>query len=242
MKYINFLSIAIFILFISCSEEEPETVNTLQVTNPAVEGWLIPKDQVRDGGVGIDGIPSIDDPKFTVATEVDYLEPDDLILAIRVGTEIKAYPHSILDWHEIINDRIGNESIALTYCPLTGTGIGWDRIINEQETTFGVSGLIYNTNLMPYDRATNSTWSQQRLLCVNGLNIGMPPELHTFIETKWSTWLTAYPESQVLNTDTGFDRDYKIYPYNDYRTNNDNIIFPVGQTHQNYAINIFRRY
>ena len=230
MKYYYLLLVIMSFCVFSCSDEEPEPINTLPVTNPSVDGWLIPKNQVRDGGVGIDGIPSLDDPKFTLATEVDYLDPDDLILAIRVGSELKAYPHPILDWHEIINDRVGNESIALTYCPLTGTGIGWDRMINEQETTFGVSGLLYNTNLMPYDRATNSTWSQQRLDCVNGLNIGMRAELHTFIETKWSTWLTAYPESQVLNIDTGFDRDYKIYPYNDYRTNNNNIIFPVSNT------------
>jgi len=229
MKHITLLGLLIFICAISCSEEEPEAevVNTLQPTNPAVEGWLIPKNQVRDGGVGIDGIPSIDNPNFTIATEVDFLNPEDLILAIRVGDEIKAYPHPILDKHEIVNDRIDNKPIALTYCPLTGTGIGWNRIINDQETTFGVSGLLYNSNLMPYDRLTNSTWSQQRLDCVNGSNIGQRAELYNFIETDWSTWLAAYPESQVLNTDTGFDRDYQVYPYNDYRTNHDNIIFPV---------------
>ena len=189
--------------------------------------WLVPKNQVFDGGPGKDGIPSIDNPKFTVATEVDYLHDFDLVLGIRVGNQIKAYPHPILDRHEIVNDDIGGLKAALTYCPLTGTGIGWNRTIRGSETTFGVSGLLYNTNLMPYDRKTNSTWSQQSLLCVNGELAGMEPEKISLIETDFGTWLKAYPSSLVLNTNTGFGRDYTRYPYGGYR-NNSQLLFPIS--------------
>jgi len=131
-------------------------------------------------------------------------------------------------WHEIVNDEFEGAKYSLTYCPLTGTGIGWNRVLNNNETTFGVSGLLYNTNLMPYDRGSNSTWSQQRLECVNGDLIGQQADLYSFVETTWGTWKAAYPDSEVLNTDTGFSRNYRRYPYGDYRTNDNSILFPIS--------------
>lgn len=213
----------------SCSSDDsnPSTLNPT-TNQPTTNEWLVPVGEVFDGGPGLDGIPSIDNPKFSKASDVDFLFSNDLILGIQVDGEIRGYPHPILDWHEIVNDRLGNEMIALTYCPLTGTGIGWDREVNDRVTTeFGVSGLLYNSNLMPFDRTTGSTWSQQRLDCVNGNLIGTRIETHTFIETTWETWLEAFPDSDVLNTDTGFNRDYRRYPYGDYRTNN-STIFPIN--------------
>ena len=109
---------------------------------------------------------------------------------------------------------------------MTGTGIGWDRMIEGQETEFGVSGLIYNTNLMPYDRRTNSTWSQQRLDCVNGELRGTRINTYSFVETTWATLKAFYPDAEVLTTQTGFSRNYGNYPYDDYRTSSATI-FPV---------------
>ncbi len=215
-----------FFLFASCSDESgPSTQNPLNNNNTDSD-WLIPENLIFDGGPGKDGIPSIDEPNFSIASEIDFLHDRDLILAIQIGDEVKAYPHPILDWHEIVNDEIGGEKIALTYCPLTGTGIGWNRVINNKETTFGVSGLLYNSNLMPYDRSSNSTWSQQRLDCVNGPNIGQRAELFSFAEITWENWKEAYPGSLVLNTDTGINRDYGRYPYGNYRSS-DNTLFPI---------------
>ncbi len=214
-------------LVLSCSDDSDPTLGQgINNNNNAASDWLIPENLVFDGGPGKDGIPSIDRPRFSKASEIDFLHDRDLILAIKIGDEIKAYPHPILDWHEIVNDDIGGEKIALTYCPLTGTGIGWSRIINDRETTFGVSGLLYNSNLMPYDRLTNSTYSQQRLDCVNGSEIGSKPELFSFAEVTWQNWRDAYPESLVLNTDTGINRDYGRYPYGNYRSSN-STLFPI---------------
>ena len=209
-----------------CSNPEAPTSSNINLPSP--NDWLIPRGSILDGGVGLDGIPSIDDPKFTRASDVNFLSDQDIVAGIRVGETVKAYPLTILDWHEIVNDEVGSERIAYTYCPLTGTGIGWDRQINGRTTEFGVSGLLFNTNLMPYDRNTGSTWSQQRLDCVNGELIGTKAELHSFVEMSWATWKLAYPDSEVLNENTGFNRNYLIYPYGDYRTSAQTI-FPIDR-------------
>ena len=190
--------------------------------------WLIPISQVLDGGPGKDGIPSVDAPNFSLVNEVNFLSDQSLITGIRIGNRIRGYPHPILDWHEIVNDKIDDKSLVITYCPLTGTGIAWNRVIDGRETEFGVSGLLYNTNLMPYDRETNSTWSQQRLDCVNGELIGTQAETYSLFETTWATWKQAYPQSEIMNQNTGFSRDYSRYPYNDYRTNNNFFLFPIN--------------
>jgi hypothetical protein len=138
--------------------------------------WSIPREQVLDGGPGKDGIPSIDQPQFTSASAVGFLDPDDLVLGIKVGEEVRAYPHPILDWHEIVNDQVADRFVAITYCPLTGTGVAWNRELDGAVTTFGVSGLLYNSNMIPYDRESDSNWSQILLESVNGQRLGQSIE------------------------------------------------------------------
>ena len=190
--------------------------------------WLIPKSEVRDGGPGKDGIPALEDPAFTDANGATYLTDNSLVVGIVSGSVAKAYPHPILDWHEIINDDVNGTKIAVTYCPLTGTGIGWDRNVNGAITTFGVSGLLYNSNLIPYDRATDSNWSQIRLDCVNGELINSVIKTHQLVETTWGTWKAMYPNTKVVSENTGHNRNYSAYPYGDYRTNNSKLLFPVN--------------
>lgn len=194
------------------------------------QDWLIPISQVFDGGPGKDGIPSIDHPNFVNAnsTEANYLSDDDLVVGIVIGNEIKAYPHIILDWHEIVNDIVDGQRVTISYCPLTGTAFGWESSSNGQFSTFGVSGLLYNTNLILYDRNTESNWSQIKLQCVNGSQIGDVPTPINIVETDWLTWKTNFPDTKVLSLNTGFTRNYGFYPYGSYITNNDFLLFPVS--------------
>jgi len=230
-----FLS-ALFI--ISCSSSD-NSINSLPDDGSSGQGdpdtqggttneWLIPLSAVRDGGPGRDGIPSIDNPKFLSVNETPGLLAEEVrVVGIKIGNEVRAYPHYILDWHEIVNDDLGSSSVAITYCPLTGTAIGWDRVVGGNKTSFGVSGLLYNNNVIPFDRSTNSNWSQVRLECVNGSLIGEKPEVIKVVETNWFIWKSMYPNTKVLSTDTGFSRSYGVYPYGDYRTNNAYLIFPL---------------
>jgi hypothetical protein len=190
--------------------------------------WLIPEEEVADGGPGKDGIPAISNPIFIPVSEVSFLLENDLVIGIQIGNLVRAFPHLILDQHEIVNHTIGNTSFTLTYCPLTGTGIAWDTSEFTLDHTFGVSGLLYNSNLIPYDRETDSNWSQMLNLCVNGELVGKEAKPILVIETTWQTWRQLYPQSMVLSTDTGYSRNYRIYPYGNYKTS-DSLLFSVNK-------------
>ncbi len=204
----------------SCSEVDGPAANA--------DEWLVPSSEVYDGGPGKDGIPALIDPEFISASEINYLADDDLVLGVSYGDELRAYPHPILDWHEIINDKVGDISFAVTYCPLTGSGISWNRVVDGSETSFGVSGLLFDSNLIPYDRASDSYWSQMGLTSIHGEHIGMTPETYNIIELPWSVWRSIYPESMVVSSSTGFNRNYGAYPYGSYRSNDDYFLFPVS--------------
>ena len=203
--------------------------NNMQDNN-STSGWLIPISEVKDGGPGKDGIPSIDSPKFVNISDVgaNFLNDNDLVVGIVYGNEVKAYPHLILDRHEIVNDQLDNQFITISYCPLTGTAFGWKSVVNGVKSSFGVSGLLYNTNLILYDRSTNSNWSQLALKCVNGDRIGDQPLLVDVVETNWGTWKILYPNTKVLSLDTGYNRPYGEYPYGDYKTNHDFFLFTAS--------------
>lgn len=202
--------------------------NTNEPPAPSDDSWSIPISEVLDGGPGRDGIPALIDPEFTSVDEAQIIKDEDLVLGIKKGDDVRAYSHIVLDWHEIINDDVSGTAVAVTYCPLTGTGIGWNRSVNGPATTFGVSGLLYQTNLIPFDRATNSNWSQILNEAVNGPLIGTKAKLVLpLIETDWQTWKRLYPETRIISLNTGFGRPYGVYPYLDYKTNHDAFLFPV---------------
>ncbi|MEX2586022.1 MAG: DUF3179 domain-containing protein [Balneolaceae bacterium] len=215
--------IVLFLLVASCD-------NTTPLSNTDVDGeWLLIKHEIFDGGPGKDGIPSIDQPNFLPANEIDFIPNNRLVIGVNINGEIKVYPHQVLDWHEIVNDRTGDISFSLLYCPLTGTGMAWNRKIDGNVTEFGVSGLLYRNNLIPYDRNTDSHWSQMQLRAVNGPLSSRNIETFQIIETNWGIWKQLYPDSKVLTTNTGHDRDYPGYVYTPgYLTNHNALLFPLS--------------
>ena len=186
---------------------------------PNNDDWLVNNQNVKNGGPPKDGIPALTEPEFLPVADIDYLSDGDLVAAIKVGEEVKVYPYNILDWHEIINDKIDDNHFSIIYCPLTGTATNWNRNLSTGITTFGVSGLVYNSNVVPYDRASDSNWSQIRNACINGELMAEIPENQTIVELNWITCKTLYPNAKVVSSNTGHSRDYANYPYGDYRTN-----------------------
>lgn len=201
---------------------------TLHLNLQPAENWTIPTNFVFDGA-GFNGIPSINEPKFmdyTPGLPVPITEENDLVVLVSRNGETKAYPHSILDYHEVVNDELGGVSIVLTYCPLTGTAKVWD-VTGKNTGSFGVSGLLYNSNLLPFDRGSRSYWHQLEGAAVHGSRMGEQLPLLPHLEMPWAKASRMFNHIKVLSNKTGFDRNYNLYPYGDYKTNHDLLLVPI---------------
>lgn len=194
---------------------------------------LVPADEILSGGPPRDGIPAIDRPKFIKAGEAGHVKSQDRVLGIERGGIIKAYPISIMNWHEIVNDRYGEDAIAVTYCPLCGTGMAFDARVGDRTLNFGVSGLLYNSDVLLYDRQTQSLWSQIMRTAVSGPFKGTKLNSVPITHTTWADWKNRYPATLVLSTDTGNRRDYRRNPYAGY-DKDEKVIFPVKFRAQGY--------
>lgn len=189
----------------------------------------VPLDQILSGGPPKDGIPAILAPVFIKAAQAGFLDEQDRILGLVEGGEAKAYPIKILNWHEIVNDTLAGKPVLVTYCPLCGTGIGFRPLINGHRMTFGVSGLLYQSDMVMYDHQSESLWSQISMEAIAGSMTGTKLP-HIFLEhTTWGEWRRAHPATLVLSTKTGFSRDYTRDPYSGYAQRAD-LMFPIKQT------------
>ena len=189
--------------------------------------WLVSENQVVDGGPGVDGIPPLQNPSYESAMTINSVQPDDLVVAVRHEGQIWVYPHDIMDWHEIINDGPADNPFIFSYCPLTGSAMVWEGSPADNDPTYGGSGLLYNSNLILYDRRTRSFWSQMLQVSINGSRIREKPVQFQVIEMKFSTLQQMFPDASVLTRNTGHNRDYDRYPYNDYKTSS-NLLFPAN--------------
>ncbi len=190
---------------------------------------IVPLDQIVSGGPPPDGIPSIDNPQFVSIKDADnFMADSDLVLGVMVNGDVRGYPLQILVWHEIVNDIVGETPIAVTYCPLCFTNQIFNRTLTDGQTLeFGTSGKLYNSNLVMYDRNTNSLWSQAMAQSIAGELAGIELERIPFDLVTWKDWKQIFPGSKVLSQDTGHSRPYGADPYGDYYTNPD-ILFPVS--------------
>ncbi|CAE6732219.1 MULTISPECIES: DUF3179 domain-containing protein [Nitrospira] len=178
-------------------------------------------DQIVDGGPGKDGIPAILHPRFVPAAEATFLLDGDRVLGLNLGAEAKTYPIKILNWHEIVNDTIDGHAVVVTYCPLCGTGIAFDATIQGRRHTFGVSGLLYQSDLLMYDHQTESLWSQVGMHAVAGPLTGERLTPMFLEHTTWAEWRAAHPATLVLSTETGSFRNYDHDPYLGYADRRD---------------------
>lgn len=223
-----FLPLALFLAAFLTASLLPSPAQAREVNGFELDGASIPPEQIMRGGPPRDGIPSLDKPKFVTRAEADFLKPEDRVLGIVVQGVARAYPVSILNWHEVVNDSIGDTPILVTFCPLCGTGMTFSPVLDGKKMTFGVSGLLYNSDVLLYDRQSESLWSQVMATSVVGPMIGRKLPLITTWNTSWQDWRARHPNTQVLSTDTGFSRDYLRNPYLGYEDSRQ-ILFDVRE-------------
>ena len=191
-----------------------------------VSNATIPLEEIRSGGPPRDGIPAIDQPRFICPAKADFMQDDDEVLSVTVGGETRGYPLRILVWHEIVNDTLSGQDIAVTYCPLCGTAMVFNRKIGDRVLDFGVSGLLYQSDVLMYDRQTESLWSQLAMASVSGPLVNTKLEWLPSQQLTWSAWKKKYPQGKVLSTQTGVSRNYSGNAYADYKRSS-TAMFPV---------------
>lgn len=184
-------------------------------------------DFMMSGGPPPDGIPSIDEPSFVDAGEAE-LRPGDRVIGFAHNGAARAYPQNILVHHEIVNDAVGGLNVAVTYCPLTATAQGFKR----GSTTLGVSGQLLNSNLVMFDRESESYFSQIAATGLTGDHRGKTLDEVNLIWTTWEQWRSAHPDTKVLSEDTGHLRNYSNDPYGSYNPtsgyyNQRKVMFPL---------------
>ena len=177
----------------------------------------IPYSEILSGGPPKDGIPAVDEPRLVSVGEADtWLKPQEPVVLFQVGAEARAYPLQILTWHEIVNDTVGDVPVTITFCPLCNTAIAFERMLDGQALDFGTTGRLRFSNLIMYDRQTESWWQQATGDAIAGELTGRQLKFLPAPIISWTDFKTAHPEGQVLSRETGYRRDYGRNPYAGY--------------------------
>jgi hypothetical protein len=193
---------------------------TLAAGTPVQNGFVlepsdVPVAEILSGGPPRDGIPALDHPTH-VAAAAEPWDGDEMVIGIHWDGEARAYPIAILEWHELVNDTVAGRPILVSYCPLCRTGMVFDRRLGGVSRTFGVSGLLYQSDVLLYDRESESLWSQILSRAVTGPSKGERLALLRSKMVTWRDWSNEHPETLVLSRRTGYDRSYGTTPYGDY--------------------------
>jgi hypothetical protein len=205
----------------SQAAEEPKPDNELSV---ATAGWktdfskhTVPLSEFVSGGPGKDGIPAIDEPKFVSVEEADeWLEDREPVIELELEGDARAYPIQILIWHEIVNDTVAGQPVAVTFCPLCNTALVFDRCLDGQVLDFGTTGNLRSSDLVMYDRQTETWWQQFGGDAVVGELAGAELEHIPARIVAWEDFAARHTDGGVLSRDTGHNRAYGANPYRGY--------------------------
>jgi hypothetical protein len=241
--FIGFILLAGVMFLSACSPDEPTSLETPNPQEPTEirrptftylpaeppPAWpvaefstdfskvSVPYDDILSGGPQKDGIPAINEPRYVKVVEADsWLKPVEPVVLVRVETEARAYPIQILMWHEIVNDVVNGKPLVISFCPLCNTAIAYERIFNGTTLDFGTTGRLRFSNLIMYDRQTESWWQQATGESIAGHYTGSQLTLYPASIVSWDDFKSAYPNGSVLSRETGYNRNYGSNPYLGY--------------------------
>ncbi len=205
---------------------DPNFREELDAAGFSTSGWAtdfsrhsVPYDEITVGIQGRDRIPPIDRPVFTDFQDADaWMDPQEPVIALEIGGVARAYPLQVLIWHEIVNDAVGGTPVAVTFCPLCNSAVAFDRRLDGVEYDFGTSGNLRNSDLIMWDRQTESWWQQFTGEAIVGELTGKTLAMLPASIISYQSFKDAYSDGDVLSRDTGFSRDYGSNPYGGYDT------------------------
>jgi hypothetical protein len=188
----------------------------------------VPLGEFESGGPGKDGIPALDRPRFVGVEEATFLRPQEPVIALTLRGRARAYPLQILVWHEIVNDTVAGVPVAVTFCPLCNTAIAFDRRVGGRTLSFGTTGNLRNSDLVMYDRQTESWWQQFGGEGVVGRYAGTRLRVLPARIVAWRNFRAEHPDGLVLSRETGYSRPYGDNPYAGYDDVSSPPFFPTA--------------
>ena len=205
-------------------EPDPNYEDSLDAARFRTGGWktdfslhTVAYDEFLSGGVPRDGIPPLDDPQFESIADADsWLEDVQPVVSLEINGQARAYPLAILTWHEIANDTVGGVPVSVTFCPLCNSAVAFDRRVGDVILDFGVSGNLRHSDLVMWDRQTESWWQQLTGEGIVGVYAGYRLDLVPAQIVSWADFKGAFPDADVLSRETGHSRDYGRNPYYGY--------------------------
>ena len=197
--------------------DEPPPARAISEFKTDFSKHSVPYSEILSGGPPKDGIPALKDPKFISVSEADaWLKPVEPVILVEVGEDARAYPIQILIWHEIANDTVGDEPLLITFCPLCNTAIAFKRTVTDKVLDFGTTGRLRYSNLIMYDRQTETWWQQATGEAIAGEFTGTQLEFYPATIISWKDFKSSFPQGKVLSRETGYPRDYGRNPYVGY--------------------------
>ncbi len=209
----------------AASQQEEDSGQTVDVPF-STRGWRtdfskrsVPLDEILSGGPPKDGIPAIDRPRFVSVDAADkWIGDREPVVVFEHDGVVRGYPWQILIWHEIVNDEVGGQPVSITYCPLCNTAIAFDRRVKDRLLDFGTTGKLRHSDLVMYDRQTETWWQQATGEAIIGELTGTTLRFLSAPSVSWSDFKREHPRAEVLSRDTGFNRPYGKSPYDGYDT------------------------
>ena len=219
MKLITGIIAALFIVALtitSLASDEADRFVRMGWSNTDFSKTTIPLSEVMSGGPPRDGIPPIDNPQFQLVSAQEDLSAKDPVVSIEINGDARAYPLRVLIWHEIVNDTVGGKPVAVTYCPLCNAAIVFDRMVDGEMKDFGTTGLLRNSDLIMYDRQSESWWQQFTGQAIAGSEVGSSLKFVAARLESWADFTNRFPDGKVLVPNNPGFRNYGRNPYVGY--------------------------
>lgn len=195
---------------------EPSAIPPRHLDEETFPVSLVDRDSIVYAGAPPDGISPIDEPTYEPVGAVDWLDPDEAVLAVELDGLARIYPVQIMIWHEIVNDVIGDRPVSVTYCPLCNSGVAFDRRVGDGVLDFGTSGALHQANLVMYDRQTESLWTQFDGRAVVGTRVGDVLDTVPVTMLAWDDVRRRYADATVVARSVSDPKPYGRNPYNTY--------------------------
>ena len=226
-RFIALIALCVMLAMIKSAAANPEIWKKRGWANTDFDKASVAFSEILSGGPPKDGIPAIDKPKFSKASEIDDIPGTEPVIRLELNGDIRAYPLRIMTWHEIVNDTVGGVPVSVTYCPLCNSAIVFERIVDGEETTFGTTGMLRNSDLVMYDRKTETWWQQFTGEAIIGERTGDVLKMIPARVVSFDSFKAEAPDGKVVMP--GASRPYGVNPYAGYDSRNRPYPFFTGE-------------